>query len=265
MLMEQKALPNPGELVIANISKIGKFGAYCKLPEYNELEVFLPIREVSSGWIKNIREFIHEGQRIVCEVTFFDKEKNTIDVSLKRVPAAKAKARIRSYNLEKRLAGLFAQATKAVKEENKEALIATAMSEFKTYTELVSNATENTPQFAASTLPKKLKDALLKAIELNRKKKRFIVSYIMKLYTYNTLTGATELRKLLGEVKGAGIEVSYIGAPRYRLVSEDTDYTKAEDKIRKAETIIRESLAKGVFEMEKEKLKKAKEDILEEI
>ncbi|MDE1832827.1 MAG: S1 RNA-binding domain-containing protein [Candidatus Micrarchaeota archaeon] len=263
--MEQKALPNVGELVIANISKIGKFGAYCRLPEYNDLEVFLPIREVSSGWIKNIREFIHEGQRIVCEVVFYDREKNTIDVSLKRVPAAKAKARIRSYNLEKRLAGLFAQAAKTSKEENKEALASIALSEFKTYTELVSNAAENTPQFAASKLPKRFKEALLKALETNRKKRRFVVSYIMKLYTYNTMSGATELRKLLGEVRDTGIEVSYIGAPRYRLVSEDVDYTKAEDKIRRAEAIIKERLTKGVFEIEKEKLKKAKEDILEEI
>ncbi len=263
--MEHKTLPNVGELVIANISKIGKFGAYCRLPEYNDLEVFLPIREVSSGWIKNIREFIHEGQRIVCEVVFYDREKNTIDVSLKRVPAAKAKARIRSYNLEKRLAGLFAQAAKMSKEGDVEALASTALSEFKTYTELVYNATENTPQFAASKLPKRMREALLKVIEANKKKKRFIVSYIMKLTTYNTMSGASELRKLLSDVKTIGIDVSYIGAPRYRLASEDTDYTKAEDKIRKAESLIRERLANGVFEMEKEKLKKAKEDILEEI
>ncbi|MGH2510319.1 MAG: S1 RNA-binding domain-containing protein, partial [Ktedonobacteraceae bacterium] len=58
--------PRVGSLVIANVSKITKFGAYCKLPEYNDLEVFLPLREISSGWIKNIREFIHEGQKLVC-------------------------------------------------------------------------------------------------------------------------------------------------------------------------------------------------------
>ena len=31
-----------GEFVIASVSKISKFGAYCRLPEYNDLEVFLP-------------------------------------------------------------------------------------------------------------------------------------------------------------------------------------------------------------------------------
>ena len=58
-------MPKVGELVIATVSKISKFGAYCRLPEYNDLEVFLPIREISSGWIKNIREHIHEGQKLV--------------------------------------------------------------------------------------------------------------------------------------------------------------------------------------------------------
>ena len=58
MLMDPSGIPRVGELVIASVSKISKFGAYCRLIEYNDLEVFLPIREVSSGWIKNIREHL---------------------------------------------------------------------------------------------------------------------------------------------------------------------------------------------------------------
>src|SRR5208283_707785 len=132
--------PRVGELVIANISKVMKFGAYCKLLEYNNLEVFLPIREVSSGWIKNIREFIHEGQTVVCEVAFYDKEKNTIDISLKRVTQKKSKEKIRAYNLEKRLAALFLQAIKEAGEHaDKEALVQTALLEFNNYTNLVEN------------------------------------------------------------------------------------------------------------------------------
>ncbi|MGD0511465.1 MAG: S1 RNA-binding domain-containing protein, partial [Candidatus Micrarchaeaceae archaeon] len=114
--MESQNTPRVGELVIANVAKISKFGAYCRLPEYNDLEVFLPIKEVSSGWIKNIREHIHEGQKLVCSVTFFDKEKGTIDISLKRVSPGNSKEKIRSYNLEKRLAALFLQALKISKE-----------------------------------------------------------------------------------------------------------------------------------------------------
>src|SRR5208283_5552594 len=114
--MEERKLPSHGSLVIAVVSKITNFGAYCKLIEYGDTEAFLPIREVSSGWIKNIREYIHDGQKLVCYVHGVDKEKGTIDISLKRVSPKDSKDKIRSYNLEKRLNALFSQTIKKEKD-----------------------------------------------------------------------------------------------------------------------------------------------------
>ena len=264
--METQSTPKVGEIVIANISKISKFGAYCRLPEYGELEVFLPVREVSSGWIKNIREKIHEGQKLVCIVIFYDKEKGAIDVSLKRVSPNISKEKIRTYNLEKRLSALFMQSIKMTKEQaNKEELIKTALLEFNTYTNLVHNATANTKEYAQSALPKKLKEAILKVLESNKKHKRHIVSYIATLYTYNTISGATELKSLINAIKETGVDVMYIGAPKYRLVSEGDDYSIAEDKIKKVDELVREKLKQGVFEIEQEKRRKEKEDIMSTI
>jgi len=260
---ERQNIPRVGELVIASVAKISKFGAYCRLPEYNDLEVFLPIREVSSGWIKNIREHIHEGQKLVCSVTFYDKEKNTIDVSLKRVSPGNSKEKIRSYNLEKRLAALFTQALKTAKEQqNKEALISTALSEFGSYTNLVQNATNNTKEYAKSELPKKLKESIIKVLESNKKQKRYLVAYTATIYTYNTLSGASELRDLISSIKELGVDVKYIGAPKYRMLAEGDDYSKAEEKIKKVEELAKQKLKRGVFEVEKEKLRKEKEDII---
>src|SRR5271157_185478 len=186
-------VPKVGEHVIATVSKVARFGAYCKLLEYDNLEVFLPIREVSSGWIKNIREHVHEGQKVVCSVLFYDKEKGTIDVSLKRVTQSQAKEKLRAYNLEKRFAALFAQSIKmAGMGAEKDSLLQKALAEFLTYTNLMDNATGNSDEFKKSTLPKKLKDTLLEAYEANRKKRRYVVAYTMTLSTYNTMSGITE-------------------------------------------------------------------------
>ncbi len=264
--MDKQNVPKVGELVIANVTKISKFGAYCRLLEYNELEVFLPLKEISSGWIKNIREHIHEGQKLVCSVIYYDREKGTLDVSLKRVSTSNSKEKIRMYNLEKRLAALFLQAIKISKEQqNKDALTSTVVSEFGTYTNFIQNATNNTKEFTQSKLPKRLKDEILQVLELNKKKKRYLVSYIAKIYTYNTLSGASELRSLMGLIKGLGIDVKYIGAPKYKFLAEGDDYSKAEAKIKNAENLIKTKLKKGVFEIEKEKLKKEKENIISTI
>ena len=68
----QKELPDVSEFVIIKITKIMPHGAYCRLIEYNS-DAYLPISEVSSGWIKNIHEFIKEGQQDVAKVIFVDR------------------------------------------------------------------------------------------------------------------------------------------------------------------------------------------------
>lgn len=263
---ETKRAPRHGELVITVVSKITNFGAYCRLAEYGDTEAFLPIREISSGWIKNIREYIHEGQKLVCYTNNVDKEKGTIDISLKRVSTKDSKEKIRSYNLEKRLAALFLQAIKKTNEpQAKEALMAIVVSEFGSYTNMVQNATENTSEFVQSKLPKKIKDTLIKILEANKKQKRYFVSYLATIYTYNTESGATELRSLMEAIKKLGIEISYIGAPKYKFFSEGTDYANAESKITKVTELIESKIKNGSFQIEKEKLKKEKEDIMSTI
>lgn len=255
--------PQIGQLVIAQVSKIMPFGAYCKLPEYNNVEVFLPIKEVSSGWIKNIHEFIHEGQKLVCKVIFYDKERQTVDVSLKKVTPKERKEKIGEFNLEKRLEALFLQAIKTTGLDADKQEYAQKITEgFKGYTNFMRNATEGTEEFEKSKLPKKLKDAIVKLLESSRKKKKFVVSYVMTLTTYDTVGGATELRRILKLIAEKGVRIGYISAPKYHLTAEGKDYSDAEEKISSATAIVNSNLKKGLFEIEKEKLKKEKEDIM---
>jgi translation initiation factor 2 subunit 1 len=259
-------IPRTGELVIAQVSKITQFGAYCRLPEYDNLEVFMPIREVSSGWIKNIREFIHEGQNLVCKVVFFDKDRNTIDISLKKVAPKETKDKIGAYNLEKRLAALFQQALRQADEQDRKDVATTeAITEFSNYTNLFQHAASNSEQFENSKMSKKLKKSIQDAIAANKKEKKYIVSYIATISTYNTKSGASELREVLGGIQKGGIEVSYISAPKYRFMAEGKDFNDAEGKIKIAEQVVTSKLKKGVFKLEKEKLKREKDDILNQI
>ena len=263
--MGYEETPKIGSLVIAQVSKVTQFGAYCRLPEYNNMEVFMPIREVSSGWIKNIREFVHEGQNLVCKVVMYDKDRNTIDVSLKKVTPKETKVKIGAYNLEKRLAALLQQSARQAGMSGKEEQIQQLHAEFGTYANLFQHAADNTAQFESLKIPKKLKEEIQRAIEANRKEKRHEVSYIATISTYNTNSGATELRDILNSAINDGVSVSYISAPRYRFAADGKDYAEAEAKIKRAEIDISAKLKKGVFSLEKEKVRKEKEDILAQI
>ncbi|MGC8669902.1 MAG: S1 RNA-binding domain-containing protein [Candidatus Micrarchaeia archaeon] len=256
--------PKIGEFVIAQISKVMPFGAYCTLPEYGNMEVFLPIKEVSSGWIKNIHEFIHEGQTVVCSVVFYDNERKTIDVSIKKVPQGKAKEKIRLYNLEKRFTAMVHQLIKASHlEAEQDSINNHIKEEFGTYTNFAENAISQTPEFKASKINKKIKDAFIEQLEKIKKGKRYIVSYIATISTNNTESGVTELRNALAKASKLNVKISYISAPKYHITAEGEDYDQAEGKIKKVESLLKNSIPEGIVEFEKEKLKKEKESIFD--
>ncbi len=258
--------PYPNTLVIAQVTKIMQFGAYCKLVEYNDLEAFLPLREISSGWIKNIHEFLHQGQKLVCKVTYIDRDKGTIDISLKKVTPKDSKVKINAYNLEHRLNSIFLQSVRSSGEDRQKAQLSQqALSEFGSYTALVQAATETSDAWKNSKLPKKLKDAILSIIDANRKKRKYEVAYIMKLSTSNTTSGVTELNSALLEAEKSGVNITYISAPRYHMEAQGKDYSDAESKIRAATELIGSKVKDSTLELEKEKLKKDKEGILDSL
>ena len=76
--------PETGDLVMATVETVTDFGAYVKLDEYNKRGL-LHVSEISSSWIRNIRDFVREGQKLVLKVLRVDSEKGHVDLSLRRV------------------------------------------------------------------------------------------------------------------------------------------------------------------------------------
>ncbi|MGC8572236.1 MAG: S1 RNA-binding domain-containing protein [Candidatus Micrarchaeia archaeon] len=262
--MEEKRIPKIGEVVMATVNKIMPFGAYCKLLEYNNLDAYLPIKEVSSGWIKNIHEFIHEGQTIVCKVVFYDENKQTIDISIKKVTPTESKQKLDSYNLEKRLIGLFARAVNVAKlsDEKKAQLNEKIIDTFGNYTNFMRNANAKTKEYNSLKLPKSLKDALEETLKSTQQKRTYDVSYIMKLSLDDTRNGINILKDLFSKAESYGVSIKYISAPKYYMTAEGTSYVEAEKKIKNAVDFIKQNNPNGLFEIEKEKLKREKKDIL---
>jgi translation initiation factor 2 subunit 1 len=233
----QKELPSTGELVLVKITKIMQHGAYCTLVEYN-IDAYLPISEVSTGWIKNIHEFIKEGQSAVAKVIAVDKPKKSIDVSLKKATLKERTVKMNDYNTEKRSEKLFEQAlTDSKLETQKEKIINEISEHTRTYTELIFGISEN-KNYADFIKNEKLKEALLDIVSKNIKPKRYIVSYIMELRSASAKSGIDMIKKILAEISSTGTEILYLGAPKYKLTSEDSSYPKAESKIKETQKIL---------------------------
>lgn len=85
MVKRKDPYPSEGDLVICTIKKVSGHGAFASLDEYPGTEGFIHISEVASIWVKNIRDYVREGQKSVAKVLSVDPERGHIDLSVRRV------------------------------------------------------------------------------------------------------------------------------------------------------------------------------------
>lgn len=222
-------LPDKDELVIAVIKKIMPYGAFCVLPEYGDLEGFLHISEVAPRWIKNIHEFISEGQRYVVKVHHVDREKNQVDISIKRVSEEEKKTKLELMQNEKKGAKLLELSLKAakVKLESEKARAEIEEHFPDVYSCFKQLSLEGDSAIKDLDLPKALKAEMAELAKKSIKKPIVEVSRTFKLTCYGG-SGVETLKDAL-KVKEAAIH--YMGAPKYMISIKGADYKSAEKKL----------------------------------
>lgn len=244
----KKDLPTEGEFVLVKITKIMPHGAYCRLAEY-DIDAYLPIAEVASGWIKNIHEFVREGQQDVAKVIFVEKEKRTVDVSLKKTTTKEKKDKIDESNTEKRAEGIFNKAViTAKKEEAKATMLQKIVKKVTTYSELITEVSEGKDPLAG-LVDDDFKQIFYEAVAKNIKPKTYTVSYNVEMTTTDHKSGIKMIKEIFQKVQGLGVEVLYLGAPHYRIMSTDSSYLKAEERIKEAQKIFAKYVKQATFDV----------------
>jgi translation initiation factor 2 subunit 1 len=94
--------PQRDELVVAVIDEIVDHGAYVKLETYKGKRGYLPISEVSQGWVTDISRFINPGQRVVLKAIRVNPTKGHIDLSMKRVTPSERNSVLRAWKRRRR-------------------------------------------------------------------------------------------------------------------------------------------------------------------
>ena len=206
------------------------YGAFCVLPEYDNLEAFMHISEVAPRWIKNIHEFLSEGQRCVVKVYHVDPKKQQVDVSLKRVSEEEKRRKLEAVQNERRAEKLLEFVVKSTKTKISAEKIREELE--KQYEDLFSAfraaSYEGAKALEKVKLPKTLKTKIVEIAQKSIKKPTVKVSRTFSLICYGG-KGVETLKKVL-KTKA---EVLYLGAPHYRITVVDEDYKSAEKKIAK--------------------------------
>jgi translation initiation factor 2 subunit 1 len=248
-LLKKEGLPSINELCIATVDKIFELGAYVKLDEYGGLEAYLPWNEVSSKWVKNIREVIKEGQKIVVKVIRVDRRKNQVDVSLKRVAEAERKRKIREWKRTKRAWKILETAAKRLGAAPEEAYSEVWLKLERSYGDAMAGL-EEAAAVGAEVLrkvgvPDRWIDALMEEVPKHIRVKRVKIAerLIMTTYEPDGVYRIREILKALAEVPKEGVTVRIYteGAPMYVVELVGSDYKVLEatlsEMVSKAETL----------------------------
>lgn len=253
--------PELDEFVVATVRKIMPFGAICGLDEYRGLEAFIHISEVSTGWVRTIREKLREGQKIVAKIIFVDRAKNQVDLSLKRVSEAERKRKLAQYQAEKRGLKLFEHTAKKLGKpmqlawsEAGNALIQEFGGLYAAF-EALSRGEE-----IESKISRQWVAALEETAKQEIKEKKVEVRALLRLQSFAS-NGVDKIKSVLDEAlstKAAGVQarVHYVSAPLYYLDVTASDYKRAEKFLQKISGVLEESAKKQAVVCSLERQKK---------
>ena len=235
--MKGEEWPEEGDLVVCTVQHVKDFVAFVSLDEYNGREGLIPISEIATGWIKYIRDHIREGQKVVCKVLNVDTVRGHIDLSLKDVNEHQRRETIREWKNESKASkwiSFAAEASGGSAEAIETALYKKYGDLYTAFEDIVMNGAGVVAELG---LPETTVDALVAVAKENVRIPKVTVAGNIIL-TSPKPDGVNIIRRALRsaepKIADVEIELTYIGAPAYRIKVTAPDYKTAEKAIEKA-------------------------------
>ncbi|HLC68135.1 MAG TPA: S1 RNA-binding domain-containing protein [archaeon] len=213
-MVKRRGLPQPGELVICKISKISPYSAFAYLDEYNT-EGMIHISEVSSGWVRDIRQYVKQGQTVVAKVIRVDGEQ--ISLSLKRVDKKQENNKIKEYQLNRRAEKMLEMAATAMKKTLDKAYeeVGYALQEgFGSLYEGFKVSLQNPDMLRQRGIPDKWIEQMHIIAERSITQKEFEFKARLTVRSYKP-GGLDVIKNVLIAAQKSGLDVHYIAAPEY--------------------------------------------------
>ncbi len=227
--------PSVGDLVIATVEDVKDYGAYVKLDEYDK-KGLLHISEISSSWIRNIRNFVRERQKVVLKVLRVDRTKEHINLSLRRVTRRERIDKIRSWKRERKAEVLLrsaAERTGMSVEEIYEKAGVLMENKYGLYEAFEKAAKEGVKPLAKIGVPDELAETLAKIAEERVRLPMVGVKGIIELSCMKP-DGVEAIKeaflKARAHEKSGGTELRFyvIAPPKYRIEVMAENYKRAE-------------------------------------
>jgi len=261
---EAHSLPEDGTIVIATVNEVTGHGAYVTLDEYSNMTGFLHVSEIATGWIRNVERYVRPKQKAVLKVIRVNRTRGEVDTSLKQVSGEERKSKLIEMKKNEKATAFLDFIKSKLKLAN--AQVAEIEEKILQKYDYVYDAFEAIARKGPEAiqnldLAQEIKSAMEEEsnkIQIPQVEVRGIVEVSSK-----KSDGIEIIKSTLAGVEsskgGATTAVTYVGAPRYRIVVSAENFKVAEKSMNNAVEKIRIAIEKqhGAFNFAREESKKA--------
>ena len=256
-------MPEQGEIILATVTKVMDHGAYVTLDEYDDVQGFLHISEIAPGWIRSVNRFVKDGEKKVLLVK--KVKAGDIDLSLKQVSKDQKKQKlkeVKKYEKGKTLLQNVQDKAKLTDEEVEkiEDKIYTKFdSVYDAFMEIARNGIGVIKELKLAKKTVAAVEEICSKIKLPSVEIRGIMEI-----TNNKSDGVEIIKKTLLDVikKDSAMDITYLGAPKYRISITSEDFKSAEKSLKPIIEEIQTNIEKkkGSFKFTREDSKKTREN-----
>jgi translation initiation factor 2 subunit 1 len=248
--MKYSGWPEPGELVVGDVDEIADFGVFVDLDQYENKRGLCHISEVASGWIKNVRDHVREGQTVVAKVLDVDESASQIDLSIKDVNEHQRKETIQDWKNERKADNWMLIALGEDVDDDRYTSVANALlREYDSlYDAFEAAAIRGREALEDVDIDDDAATAVVDAARENVSVPYVDVTGYVDLES-TAPDGVDDVRAALSAAAGNGdisdgveLEVGYVGSPEYRITVRAPDYKTAEDELETAAARARDAI-----------------------
>ena len=256
-------MPEQGEIILATVTKVMDHGAYVTLDEYEHIQGFLHISEIAPGWIRSVNRFVKDGEKKVLLVK--KVKAGDIDLSLKQVSKDQKKQKLKEVKKFEKGKTLLQNVQDKAKlsdeeiEKIEDKIYTKFDSVYDAFMEIARNGITTIKELKLTKKTATAIEEICSKIKLPSVEIRGIMEI-----TNNKSDGVEIIKKTLLDAikKDSTLDITYLGAPKYRISITSEDFKSAEKSLKPIIQEIQTNIEKkkGFFKFTREDSKKTREN-----